>query len=498
MSGYLRALWLLLFGALLADPAANAFCLGPTDPRIVRLEQLADQDPQAAILAVQGALTAVAGRASSSDYVAWLYATEASAYSELMLRGQAARVVEAGLALVPSLRQPAHVELLSIADGDLDDRTAISQAMAQVRAAREAQPRGSVAEICLMLTAGYLDRLDDRLDLAVAALSEAYRSSASQGYEKQHVLAAYALSAVMSEEGHYERALAMLDLVLSHGSADMSARQETSAYQLRAQAHAALKQYRAAYADLDEYARRDTTERAAERDRNTALQSTLFEAGGHVGRSAKLQLELEYWYDRERQQGERNTVLLITGGTFLVLLMYVAIASLRHRDAMELLANSDVLTGLSNRRSIVDCAAAMLATSRDTDTSLTLCLLDLDRFKTINDDYGHAAGDAALQAFARILTLAMPANGAVGRWGGEEFLIVLPDTISATAQLIERLRQAALQIHLPFAPYLRIRFSAGIAARQGSEQILDEMIAAADRALYGAKREGRDTTRIAV
>lgn len=213
---------------------------------------------------------------------------------------------------------------------------------------------------------------------------------------------------------------------------------------------------------------------------------------------AKLQQELDLSRERERRQGERNTVLLITGGTFLVLLMHIAIASLRHRDSMEHLANKDVLTGLANRRSIVDCAAAMLATSRETDTSLTLCLLDLDRFKTINDDYGHAAGDAALQAFARILTLAIPANGAVGRWGGEEFLIVLPDTISATAQLIERLRHAALQIHLPFAPYLRIRFSAGIVARKGSEQILDEMIANADRALYGAKREGRDTTRIAV
>ena len=212
----------------------------------------------------------------------------------------------------------------------------------------------------------------------------------------------------------------------------------------------------------------------------------------------KLQQELDLSRDRERQQGERSEVLLVAGGIFLVLLMYIAVASLRHRDAMEILANRDVLTGLSNRRSIVDRAAAMLATSRDTDTSLTLCLLDLDRFKTINDDYGHAAGDMALQAFARMLMLAMPANGAVGRWGGEEFLIILPDTIRAAAQLIERLRQAALQIDLPFAPHLRIRFSAGLAARQGSEQILDEMIANADRALYGAKREGRDTTRIAM
>lgn len=289
MSGYFRAPWLISLGLLLAAPAANAFCFGPADLRIVRLEQLADQDPHAAILAAQEALTAVAGRASC----------------ESTLRNMAS------------------------------DRT-------------------------------------------------------------------------------------------------------------------------------------------------------------------KLQQELDLSREREHRQGERNAVLLIAGGTFLVLLMYIAIASLRHRDAMELLANRDVLTGLSNRRSIVDCAAAMLATSRETDTSLTLCLLDLDRFKTINDDYGHAAGDAALQAFARILTQAMPANGAVGRWGGEEFLIVLPDTISATAQLIERLRQAALQIHLPFAPYLRIRFSAGLAARHGSEQILDEMIANADRALYGAKREGRDTTRIAV
>jgi diguanylate cyclase (GGDEF)-like protein len=129
---------------------------------------------------------------------------------------------------------------------------------------------------------------------------------------------------------------------------------------------------------------------------------------------------------------------------------------------------------------------------------LTIAVIDLDHFKTINDRYGHAAGDFVLKEFARVGRETLRSTDFLGRWGGEEFIVVLPDTSLDTAMLsIERLRAAALQVKLPASTdELRVSFSAGLATNESGVKTLDDIVAQADVALYEAKSSGRDLVRI--
>ena len=129
-----------------------------------------------------------------------------------------------------------------------------------------------------------------------------------------------------------------------------------------------------------------------------------------------------------------------------------------------------------------------------------MAIIDLDHFKAINDRCGHAAGDHVLREFARVSRGALRATDVLGRWGGEEFLLILPETtLDAALASVERLRVLALAIQLPAADKeapLRITFSAGLATTADGARSLGEIIARADAALYEAKNEGRDLVRI--
>ena len=131
---------------------------------------------------------------------------------------------------------------------------------------------------------------------------------------------------------------------------------------------------------------------------------------------------------------------------------------------------------------------------------MTVAVIDLDHFKTINDRCGHAMGDHVLREFARASRGSLRAGDILGRWGGEEFLLVLPDTtLDAALASVERLRVLALAIQVPCADQeaqFRVTFSAGLATTADGARSLDEIIARADAALYEAKNEGRDLVRI--
>jgi len=126
-------------------------------------------------------------------------------------------------------------------------------------------------------------------------------------------------------------------------------------------------------------------------------------------------------------------------------------------------------------------------------------ILDLDHFKALNDLCGHATGDFVLKEFARVGREALSSSDILGRWGGEEFLLVMPGSTLEIAQAsLERLRTLVFGIHLPTSGAgLRVSLSAGIAISVRHGRSLDEMIARADSALYTAKNEGRDLVRVA-
>jgi diguanylate cyclase (GGDEF)-like protein len=159
------------------------------------------------------------------------------------------------------------------------------------------------------------------------------------------------------------------------------------------------------------------------------------------------------------------------------------------------LAQVDELTRLSNRRHVFELLKAEQARCIRSTEPLSVVLVDLDHFKSVNDHHGHAVGDAVLRGFAQALREGLRETDGAGRWGGEEFLLVLPHmTAAAAATLVDRLRGVmAERVLEPTVPALRVSFSAGISECSGGE-VAQDAIARADNALYEAKNAGRGRT----
>ncbi len=161
----------------------------------------------------------------------------------------------------------------------------------------------------------------------------------------------------------------------------------------------------------------------------------------------------------------------------------------------ELLARQDELTLLPNRRHALEMMEYEGRRAKRDKVPPCICMLDIDHFKRINDTYGHAAGDKVLRLFASHAIPALRGPDILARWGGEEFILLMPETSVADAVLaVERLRTNFAHAHIwADHPELQVTFSAGIAAHQSGAPI-QETVARADAALYRAKQEGRNRT----
>lgn len=162
---------------------------------------------------------------------------------------------------------------------------------------------------------------------------------------------------------------------------------------------------------------------------------------------------------------------------------------------LQRLATTDMLTGIANRRAFLETAESAYAHSCHSGEPLTLLMLDLDHFKTINDRYGHLEGDRALVAFAQAVKSQLRASDAVGRLGGEEFGVLLPlTTLAEGLEAANRILQSvrALQLSDDTGQAYRITTSLGVGAFRQGDRSLRDMLDRADQALYQAKRQGRD------
>jgi diguanylate cyclase (GGDEF)-like protein len=159
------------------------------------------------------------------------------------------------------------------------------------------------------------------------------------------------------------------------------------------------------------------------------------------------------------------------------------------------LATVDPLTAVLNRQALIGRIESELERARRYGRPLSLVLVDLDHFKRVNDTHGHSAGDTVLREFAKVLQANVRAVDIVGRYGGEEFMLVLPETdADAAATMAEKLRRvvAGRQIRVQDGNVLTITMSAGVAGGLGPHLHLDALINDADAALYSAKALGRD------
>jgi diguanylate cyclase (GGDEF)-like protein len=616
------ASWLLAL-ALACSPGARAICVASPDPAIRELQALVDRDATQALNEVQIKMQPLQSAGQTDSHrLAALYAVQAAAYSILELDDAAKQAASRGLTLATAASDPVHVDLLSTYAENVYDAAGVDAALKSVEAAQAAQTRGSIADTCLLITRGLLLYRQDRSDLAIAGLIQAYHASTAPEYAAPRILSASVLSTVMRSTGDYaqalalnqevidadmrtgatlslsvnrflrgkifnlmgryaeaieeftearklsvivndvqgiafadllactarielnqleraaaecgsamtafraahsvdqvkesqallaridlanghpEKALASLNAVLDQGGADLLPSRVASMYQARARANAAAHNYREAYADLAEYVKRYADANDAERSRGAAALRARFETDREIERNALLKRELALSQDQSQRQARElrwNAFVVALGIAVIALLVYFLIINRSYRQQLVKLASQDGLTGLPNRRRTAEFATAALAEAIAGNTPLTIAIIDMDHFKVINDRCGHATGDFVLKEFARVGREAVRDSDVLGRWGGEEFLLVMPNaTLEVALASLERMRTLVFGIHLPATGAgLRVSLSAGLAVSIQHGRSLDEMIARADCALYTAKNEGRDLVRVA-
>ena len=140
----------------------------------------------------------------------------------------------------------------------------------------------------------------------------------------------------------------------------------------------------------------------------------------------------------------------------------------------------------------------MLAAAEDAGEPLAVALFDVDKFKSINDNYGHLAGDAVLVALAQLIQEQAPVGALVARWGGEEFFVALPgaDAAAGLAFADDLRRRCELNVIVVEGRMIRCTLSGGVAAYPASGTTMDELFHAADVAMYEAKNAGRNLVRL--
>jgi diguanylate cyclase (GGDEF)-like protein len=186
-------------------------------------------------------------------------------------------------------------------------------------------------------------------------------------------------------------------------------------------------------------------------------------------------------------------LLAAIGAAFLLTLSIAVLSNQRLQQALDLAARVDPLTGLINRRAFSEIAERDWARAIRGNGRLSMLLLDLDHFKSVNDVFGHRAGDAVLRQAAEVLGREVRMGDVVCRFGGEEFIILMPDTAAPAAQAVaERLRVAVAGLTEELAPGMLISVSIGVAERSAAETNWEQLVAVADKALYAAKQAGRN------
>jgi diguanylate cyclase (GGDEF)-like protein len=264
-----------------------------------------------------------------------------------------------------------------------------------------------------------------------------------------------------------------------------------------AAAHAALGQHAAAYdAMLRAQALAEQSRGQASGAQVTRLQLLYDNSRREAELAALRHAEEKARLSLQAQQATARTLWLALVAAAVLFSAAAALGWRQWRRRRELaeLALRDTLTGLANRRAIEAYARAQFEQARRLKLPLTLAMIDLDHFKEVNDRHGHATGDALLKAFAAAVPALLRAPDRLGRWGGEEFLLVLPGTtLNELPGVFLRLRSAFAGVAVAglAQPHGR-SFSMGGAEAGDTTPSFEALVEAADRRLYEAKAGGRD------
>jgi diguanylate cyclase (GGDEF)-like protein len=202
------------------------------------------------------------------------------------------------------------------------------------------------------------------------------------------------------------------------------------------------------------------------------------------------------------QRSEPLLILSIGALATAVLVVFRQFAVMRENErlvgALDLAASSDSLTGLYNRRRFYEVGRRVLMRAAENGDAVSAVMIDVDHFKQINDKYGHAAGDAVLRWVAKRCGERLRADDLLARYGGDEFVVLLPGMDGGEAmEIAERLGEAVADTPIPTeAGEVSAKLSLGVADNAATAS-LDRLLSRADAALYEAKRAGRGRTALA-
>jgi diguanylate cyclase (GGDEF)-like protein len=268
-------------------------------------------------------------------------------------------------------------------------------------------------------------------------------------------------------------------------------------YEARAKTLQALGRSDAAIADLERYIALQKRIADANRSQQSEVLRYQFDTARRDLENARLQAEQQSQQqklDATERVRRWQALTLVSAGVLMLLLLGLLWRQLRRMRRIRLLAMTDELTGVGNRRRIDAAGELAVAQARATGTPLAVLTFDLDNFKRINDTQGHAAGDRVLVAVVRACERTLRAHDLLGRLGGEEFVVLAPDTAREGAlQVGERLRAAVASLDLSaIAPDLHVTISLGLALLRPRDAGLHDVIGRADVALYRAKAAGKN------
>ena len=169
----------------------------------------------------------------------------------------------------------------------------------------------------------------------------------------------------------------------------------------------------------------------------------------------------------------------------------------KQADLYRELAGTDFLTGLANRRSFLEISESALQQVKEKKNPLAMIMLDIDHFKNVNDQHGHKAGDEVLSAVAARIKKSLRGADVAGRYGGEEFVVLLVDAPEEQCfNIAERIRLAVARLEIPIGQtVVKVTISLGLACINPEKMVpVDNLINCADQAMYLAKQQGRNRT----
>jgi diguanylate cyclase (GGDEF)-like protein len=236
----------------------------------------------------------------------------------------------------------------------------------------------------------------------------------------------------------------------------------------------------------------------AEKKQEAQKYLAKFDARIKDSQNERLRLEnalTTFELEKQKRDNRQNTIINSLGLALVLVLVCLIVFFIKRRNHFKNIALRDHLTGAPNRRAVLQIGNTLLNRAKSNNTSLAICLIDLDKFKVLNDSFGHDVGDEVLKAFAYACKHTLRETDHYGRYGGEEWLVILTDANpSHIESVFARLRDALnAQSIVGIPDDHQITFSMGVALYKPKEdENISQIINRADSNLYNAKDKGRN------